>query len=280
MTTGTLKFVDASTPGSIKSGPYDGVCYYLGGDTPHVWTKPELDARPERYRLGIWVRSDPIGVAQAMTDAVHCLAQLAFMGQPKGTLVCIDMETAEDPTYVAAFSANILSGGYKLIAYGTQDDVFGNDNPDGLYFGAAWTGVSHIASGDQMTQYVSFTGYDVDLAEATLPLWDMKPTVLKPIQPVYTEDSMIVLDDLSQNGPAMCLPVPAGMAKILFYADQGYHNMTAPELRLGFAPGTFVEATVKPTWDSPVTADVPKDATRFTVARLDTGAVPITIDFA
>jgi hypothetical protein len=280
MTTGTLKFVDASTPSTISGGPYDGTCYYLGGDTPHVWTKPELDARPERYRLGIWVRSNPIGVAQAMTDAVHCLAQLAFMGQPKDTLVCIDMETAEDPTYVAAFSANILSGGYKLIAYGTQDDVFGNDNPDGLYFGAQWTGVSHIASGDQMTQYVSFTGYDVDLAEASLALWDTKPVVANFPQPKTLEDHVIVLNNLTVNGPAVVLPVPVGTTKVLFYADEGWRVVTPPEIRLGFAPGNFGGRSVLPTWNAPISVGVPVGATRLTVARLDTGETPVTIAFA
>jgi hypothetical protein len=281
MVTGTLSFVDAATPGSIQDGPYDGTCYYLGGDTPHVWTKAELDARPERYRLGIFVRSNPIGTTQAINDVHTCLAQLVLMGQPKGTLVCLDMETAQDPTYVIAFCTSMLEADYPVIVYGSQSDVFGNHNPEGLYFGAEWTGTPHLASGDAMTQYVSFTGYDIDQAKPSLPFWDTKTVAPVPPQPVREESSVIVLTDLYAHGAAICLPVPAGKTKVLFYADQGYLGMTPPELRLGFASvKTFIAATVKPTWNSPVTADVPEGATRFTLARLDTGAVPITVDFA
>jgi hypothetical protein len=275
-----LTFVDAAYPSGISGGPYDGVCYYIGGDTPHVWTIAELEARPEQYRLPIFVRSDPAGIAQAVQDVHTTLAQLAAFKQPKGTLVCLDVETARDPTYTASYSSGLLAFGYKLLVYGSQSDVFGNDNPDGLYFGASWTGVPHIAAGDQMTQYVSLSGYDKDLAESQLPLWDTKPAPIAFPQPVYVEDSMIVLNELVKGGPAVCLPIPTGKVKLLIYADQGFNSKVQPSLRVGFAPGALALKTAEPTWETPLAEPIPAGANRFTIARLDDGNVPVTVDFA
>ncbi len=75
---------------------------------------------------------------------------------------------------------------YALIVYGSQSTVFGNDVPDGLYFGADWTGMPHLAAGDAMTQWVSFSGYDEDLARATLPFWDTRPAP----EPAPEEETM------------------------------------------------------------------------------------------
>lgn len=176
-----LTFVDAAYPAGIPSNMhFDGVCFYIGGDTPHIWLTSELAARKERYRLPIWVRSDPQSVDPA-TDAEECLSQLSLYGAPKGTLVALDSETTIDAAWTKAFVDAINAGGYKVIDYGSQSDVFGNENPDGYYWGADWTDVPHLASGDQATQYISFSGYDESLMESTLPLWDTKPPQKPPI---------------------------------------------------------------------------------------------------
>ena len=59
--------------------------------------------------------------------------------------------------------------------YGSQSSVFGNENPNGLYWGADWTSVPGLQPGNAITQFVSFNSYDEDTAEATLPYWDANP---------------------------------------------------------------------------------------------------------
>lgn len=181
----TLTFVDAAYASSITGGPYDGVCFYIGGDAYHVWTLPEVQARPEQYRLPVWVRSDPAAVNPG-TDAAACVAALHAFTVPAGSLVAVDTETAVDPSWMKTFTAAVNNAGFRVIDYGTQSDVLKNENPDGYYWGADWTGVAHIAAGDVMTQYVSFANEDVSGAEATLPFWNVKGVPVTPVPVVQT----------------------------------------------------------------------------------------------
>lgn len=196
---GNLSFYDAADPPADPPAT-DGVCIYIGGDTPHIWTMAEINAQRARYRLPVWVRSDP-AVASVAADVARAVAQLKAIGAPAGCLVALDSETAADPGYVKTFYGLLHLAGYPLIDYGSQDTVFGNENPDGYYWGADWTGTPHIASGDQMTQYVSFTGYDESLAKPTLPFWDTAPDTAPPWQ----ENAMQKLPELAQGamGPAV-----------------------------------------------------------------------------
>lgn len=170
----TLSFVDAAFASAISGGPYDGVAFYIGGDARHVWTTAELASRPERYRLPIWVRSNPTAVT-AVADAMACLEATARYAVPHGALVALDSETSIDPAFVKQFVAVVNSGGHRVIDYGSENDVFQNQNPDGYVWAADWTGVKHFANGSKMTQYVSFKNDDLSVAEASLPFWDTKP---------------------------------------------------------------------------------------------------------
>lgn len=167
-----LLFYDAAFP-PAHPPTADGVAFYIGGDTPHVWTAAEIAATNTRFRLPIYVRSNPPGPG-AVADVAAAVAQLALLKAPKGTLVAWDMEMSVDAAYIKAVYADLSAAGYKLIVYGSQSVVLGNENPDGLYWGAQWTGVVHIAGGDVMTQYVSFSGYDESTATSALPFWDTK----------------------------------------------------------------------------------------------------------
>jgi hypothetical protein len=182
----TLKWLDASTPPATYPVGYDGLAFYIGGDTPHVWTLAEVRACPYRYRLPIFVRSDPnaLGIT-AVSDVSQAVPMLKMYGAPLGTLVAWDSETSVDPQYIQAVYAALLAAGYKLIDYGSQDFVFGNKNPDGYYWGADWTNVSHLTAGDVMTQYDSLAGWDESVSgnAPVLPFWDTRP-VPPPVVPV------------------------------------------------------------------------------------------------
>jgi hypothetical protein len=176
-----LTFYDAAFP-PADPPPADGVCLYIGGDTPHVWTLEEIGMQAARFRLPVFVRSNPPGPGPA-ADVAAAVSRLRAIGAPKGTLVAWDMETAADPVYIRGVSTGLKSAGYVLIIYGSESTVRGNAVADGLYFGADWTSVPHLHSGDAMTQYVSFSGFDEELAKPSLPFWDTRPPAPKPAPP-------------------------------------------------------------------------------------------------
>jgi peptidoglycan hydrolase-like protein with peptidoglycan-binding domain len=169
----SLKFIDAiSLANAQKAGHADGTAFYLaGGNAFRAWPLNEVKGIQTRFRLPIFVRSNP-DLAGLPGDIEMVLHGLGLVGAPKGTLVCLDSETSVDPTYVRGLWAGIHAAGYKLIDYGSQSFVFGNQNPDGYYWGAEWTGTPHIHKGDGATQFVSFANFDVSEFSPALPLWD------------------------------------------------------------------------------------------------------------
>lgn len=173
--TGTLSFYDAAFPPSPAPSGFDGVAFYIGGDTPHVWTLAEINAQRARYRLPIFVRSNPPGPG-ADADVAAALRQLHAIGCPRGnTLVAWDMETAADGPYIQQVYTDMRAAGYTLLVYGSLSTVAGNRNPDGLYWGADWTNRPGLQPGTVMTQWVSRAVIDVSTAEAVLPFWDTQP---------------------------------------------------------------------------------------------------------
>jgi hypothetical protein len=70
--------------------------------------------------------------------------------------------------------------------------VFGAGNPDGLYWAADWTSVKHCASGAAMTQWVSFSAYDEDVAVSDLPFWDTQHGTT-PAQPPAVDWAQITI---------------------------------------------------------------------------------------
>jgi hypothetical protein len=168
----TLTFYDAAYPPAIPPLA-DGVAFYIGGDAVHTWTRAEIEASPARYRLPVFVRSDP-AAAFPGADCAQALAALKAIGAPAGCLVAWDTETAADPPYMRIVYMQLHLAGYELIDYGSQSDVIANDNPDGYYWGADWTGTAHLASGDGGTQYESGQDFDLDVFRAGLPFWDSK----------------------------------------------------------------------------------------------------------
>lgn len=169
----TFVFYDAAYP-PTSPPTADGVCFYIGGDTPHVWTDAEIAAQHYRFRLPVFVRSNPQN-ASATGDVADAVTRLRHLRAPAGSLVAWDVEMAVDSQYIFDVHHALTMAGYTLIVYGSQSTVLRNDNPDGLYWGADWTGVPHLAGHNAMTQFVSFKTYDVSVAVESLPFWDTKP---------------------------------------------------------------------------------------------------------
>lgn len=170
----TLQMYDAAYP-PASPPTTDVVAFYIGGDTPHVWTAAEIARQRARYRLPIYVRSNP-GSHNPHTDATLALRWLQQNGAPRGCAVVLDLETAVDGPYVRAFDADIVAGGYVTVAYGSLSTIFGNPRTSGGYWVANPTGTPHMRSGAVATQWAFDTqlGKPWDLSDIadSVPLWD------------------------------------------------------------------------------------------------------------
>jgi Putative peptidoglycan binding domain len=199
--TATLTFYDAEVP-PADPPETDGVAFYIGGDAAHVWSKEEVSAQKARYRLPVFVRSNPVA-ENAAADVREAVQELDALSAPSGVLVAWDVETAADPEYISTVYSGLKAAGYELVVYGSQSSVDDNENPDGLYWGAQWTGQEHLASGDQMTQYVSFTAYDESVALSDLPFWDAKPDEKPPVPAPAPAAAPVTLSALAARLPTI-----------------------------------------------------------------------------
>lgn len=99
---------------------------YLGGSTPHAWTKAEIAAAESTGRtwLGIWTAPNPnkrLSNVQGRADGVAAAAQLAVLGRPKSLPVFCDIEEssydadrAGAVSYRNGFRAELQAAGYPL----------------------------------------------------------------------------------------------------------------------------------------------------------------------
>lgn len=176
----TLRFADAISLASITGGPFDGIAFYLpGGDAYRAWPLSEVHAIPARYRLPVFVRSNP-SVSLIAGDVATCIAGLRACGAPAGTLVALDSEMSADPSYVIPFVLALNAAGWKVIDYGSESTMRANLNPDGYWWGADWTSVPHLHSGEAATQYLALQNEDLSEVSSALPLWDTQAPVPPP----------------------------------------------------------------------------------------------------
>lgn len=160
----------------------DGVAFYIGGDTPHVWTDAELTASTRRYRIPIYVRSFA-GVSPDL-DAANCVTWLKTHKAPLGISIMLDLETLIDPSYVTAFGVNLHAAGYKVLPYGSMSTLFQNPALDG-WWPADWDGVTGLDSDDPVgvvaVQYSSpNNSYDLSFVTDTVTVWDTQGAMHMP----------------------------------------------------------------------------------------------------
>jgi hypothetical protein len=167
----TVTLFDAAYPNPQVDPHVAGALVYIGGDTPHVWSEPEIRAAYGRYRLPTYVRSNPQN-ADPIGDAGQALAWLAAHHVPAGRAVVLDLETAVNAVYVLAFGQKLHAAGYKVWPYGSKSTLFKNPALDG-YFVADYTQVEHQDAGCIATQWSDAAGaYDLDDTDAVALLWD------------------------------------------------------------------------------------------------------------
>lgn len=193
-----LTFYDAAVP-PPHPPKTDGVAFYIGGDAVHLWTYSEIEATTARYRLPIFVRSNPAGASSA-SDVTSAVVRLQEIGAPKGCLVAWDSETSADPGYMLGVFQHLQLADYKLLDYGSQSSVFGNSAPDGYYWGADWTGNAAVLPGDAGTQYADDGAYDLNVFKPGLPFWDTHTGSTTPTPPVNWQEHMMQQLPVVQQG--------------------------------------------------------------------------------
>ncbi len=167
-------------PPEVKVG-----AFYIGGDTPHVWTTDEITemATTVDYLLPVYVRSNP-GNVSAQADAADALSRLAVVGAPATCLVALDIETSDDPAYVAEFKTSM--GQHPVVVYGSAGNLFQASTPP--YWVALPGAVAPDTSmtGTEGTQYQWDQSYDLtwwDEAFIEAHAWPVKPTTPPPHSP-------------------------------------------------------------------------------------------------
>lgn len=178
--------------------------FYIGGDTPHVWTVAEVFALDSRYALPIWTRSNPGG--DAADDANGIIAALHLLKWSPGSLVAVDTETAIIPGYVAELDMRISDAGYALVHYASKDAMESYPATKGGRWVADWTGLPHLIPGSVATQYASATMahgfWDQSVIDDAAALHEIHPPA------VHTIPAAVVQCDLPQlsagdTGPAV-----------------------------------------------------------------------------
>jgi hypothetical protein len=209
-------------------------CGYIGGDALHVWSASDWKLWNTRYRVPIWVRSNP-GYVNATVDANAALDALNAIHAPAP---------------------------YKIAVYGSVDSVFQNPVADG-YWPADPTGKSHLYNHANViaTQY-AFDGtfdvseiddwvvlWDVDVADGTLVMLDLESAiapdyvnefvrVLHSVQRADTPPAILGDDDMtvlvSRTVELSDVPYPIGWPKGSNVQAVGFRSGAGANLEIQF----------------------------------------------
>lgn len=269
----TLTAYDAAYP---PPDPHLDVCaFYIGGNTPHVWTDAEIAGQSARYRLPIFTANNQPRDAGADANAI--ITWLRAHGVPAGAHVALDMETTVASGYCSIVASTLQSaGGWGILVYGSLGSVTGNPGP---YWTADWTRFPHITPGAYATQYASDVQlgkpYDLsEVADASL-LWDTRP----PAPPTYQEDDMQQIEPLSDHPGAYAYALPIAYTGVRFVVDTfGGPPVT---LRLVFWTGTGNHPYVQDVSVPGGVTDIPfidsVHTAGITIQRTDNYACPIAV---
>lgn len=271
-------------PPTWNGVPIEGWGFYLGGNTPHVWTSQEVAALALRYRylLPIYTCSNPAGRDPA-ADARQFVDELRALGVPRGVLVQLDYETAIDSAYEIEFAAALRAAGYVVELYGSASTVAQNLRPDGGYDAAAWTG-RDTPPADTAEQFVDVGAYDLNDFRPTAPLWDVTAQTIPaaPVAAIEEDDDMPQqIERTALHPDEYAYGVKAGWTEVSFNAD-GYTEAPA-QLRVVVwhgndcvvHDGIQVGGTAQKSYGVPI----PAGSTGVTVRREDGSDFPVGVMF-
>lgn len=272
-------------PATWNGQPIVGWGFYLGGNTPHVWTAGEVAELKRHYRflLPIYTCSNPAD-RDPQIDGHEAVTALQALGVPRGPLlVQLDYETAVDSAYEAEFGAVLAAAGYVLELYGSASTVAQNLRPDGGYDEAAWTG-RDAPPADTADQFADVGLYDLNDFRPTAPLWDVTATPTNPAAPAAIEEDEMPqqIERTALHPDEYAYGVPAGRTQVVFFAD-GYNDAPA-RLRVvlwgGENPDVHDGVEVGGTAKKHVPIPLPAGTTAVTVRREDGSDFPVGVSFS
>lgn len=264
---------DAIVPNAGPSGWPVAAGYIPGGDAYRGWTDQDWRAEKARYRLPIWVRSNPRDSVEGINEGHAAVAWAIRHGQPKGTTIALDLELAVHPAYVNAFNVTLFQAGYLTMAYGSLSTIFGNPHTHGGYWVAHYTGVAHMENGADATQYANHGAYDASLIKDSVPLWDTQSHPTKVVE--------LQSGNVNMGAGAMTMvAVAPGEHAIAFAADNGKLGKLAPSLRVAVSRNGVWDVTPTVVVDSHKGATVikftnPANTDAVSIVQNGDGSVPI-----
>lgn len=199
----TFEMGDASTPPSPPA-PLPVFGFYIGGDTPHVWTDAEINALTSRYGLPIYTYSDPAadphGAGEAIVNWLH------QHGWATGTTVALDTESVAMPGNIAVIDTIVHNAGWRLMDYESKSPIADNGLTSGGRWVADWTDAPHLYPGSNATQYASATmnhfQWDSSVIDTAVPLHELHPPVIHP-PTTTTVDLVLPVLVRGDTGPAV-----------------------------------------------------------------------------
>lgn len=156
----------------------DIVGFYIGGDTPHVWTDEpphrEISTYAPDGKLPIWVRSNPTNASEGKAEARIVIAWLKAHNVPYGMTVVLDLEIAINASYVNAFNSEVEHAGYHVMKYGSLSTIARNPRTFATW-GAWWIGhpPSSMPSGYDAIQYQNSQDWDMSVIIPRVPIWGL-----------------------------------------------------------------------------------------------------------
>jgi hypothetical protein len=148
---------------SMPSG-FSIIAGYIGGDTPHVWTRVDWGHFNGYCKLPIWTASGASGTAAdggaVAWEAVQALWTVAD-GDEKSMHVpiAVDLEQAVAPDWVAGFGSVCHYLGHPVWPYGSLSTILQNPACDGRWI-ADWDGQEQLIDNAIAVQYASGSQYD------------------------------------------------------------------------------------------------------------------------
>lgn len=171
------KGFDASTPPVKAPVGMQVVFGYIGGPTPHVWSRGEWDRFNGLKKVPIQVASIAGGQSvQPEIEAFQALEMCYRLGVPQGTPIVWDMEAQVNPPYVSRVCKVLHWAGYRMWVYGSANYVFRNPVCDG-YHVADYRGIGPFAyphANVRATQYQNGTYYDYNVIQRWQYLFRLK----------------------------------------------------------------------------------------------------------
>ena len=180
-----LQMADSSTP---PDRPFFQPVYafYLGGQTPHVWSAVEVEGLTARWGLPIWVNTNPYG--DAVTDADVFTEVLTHHGIAPGVSVALDTEDQVQDTYIKRFDNTMTGHGYDLIHYESRGVDGQNPPTSGGKWIAQWPGNEDLPDGAVANQYMNAAEagqpWDCSVISSEVKLHEIHPVTVPVSAPI------------------------------------------------------------------------------------------------